>query len=111
MCGKASKKHLAVFLPVLVLLSCICFAEVTLTDSEAEEMLTEIQLAKKELESAKKDLETAETELSQVKSTWQEQKEYYEKRLNEAENKEEVLKTLNKASLILLLVVTVAAIL
>ena len=90
MCGRKLK----VFLLSLVLFSALPFsqslsysyAEVILTEEEAQQILEEIQEAKKELIEQK-------TELENVKNTCNEQKTYYETQLTEAEKKNSNLKT------------------
>ena len=86
-------------------LSFSCFAEVKLTDEEAETILNEISGSKKELEDVKnelsqsqKDLIEQKTELEDVKSTYNEQKTSYEMQLNEAEKQNEMLKTVSVAT-------------
>ena len=97
LCGTRSK-HSLVLLGLFCLLLCspLCYysyAEVTLTDEEAEKILNEIQESKKDLETLQSQLETAETQLEDVKNTYNEQKESYEKQLTEAEKKNRGLKT------------------
>ena len=65
-------------------LSFSCFAEVKLTDEEAETILNEISESKKELED--------------VKNTYNEQKTSYEMQLNEAEKQNKMLKTVSVAT-------------
>ena len=95
MCGK----RLKIFLlsSVLVFLSCfspycsLSYAEVKLTDEEANQLMSEIQESKKELNQVKTELTEAKKELNDVKNTSSEQKIYYEEQLAEAEEKEKVL--------------------
>ena len=87
MCGK----RLKVFLLLLVLsllslpvrFSSYSYADVILTDSEAEELMSEIQESKKDLTELKNQLNEAEIQLNDVKSTYEEQKKYYETQLKE----------------------------
>lgn len=86
------KSKLFLVLSVLFSLLCfsplcsICYADVTLTYEETEQILNEIQLAKTESENVKKELED-------VKNTYNEQKTSYEDQLNVAEKKNQNLKT------------------
>ena len=104
MCGKRLKASLL----SLVLLSLSFFvpsysysyADVILTNEEAEELMNEIQLSKTELENvkselteSKKELNEQKTQLEDVKNTYTEQKRYYETLLDEAEEKNLALKT------------------
>lgn len=102
MCGKRLKVFLVSL--GLVLLSCapqshsFCYAEVRLTDEEANEILNEIQLSKQELnqvktelEKSKKESQELKTELSNVKSTYIEQKNSYEMQLEEAEKENQIM--------------------
>ena len=104
MCGKKLKVFLLSL--VLVSLSCavqsfsFCYAEVRLTDEEANQWMNEIQESKKELNQVKTELKESKresqelkTELEDVKNTYSEQKTYYEKQLEEAEKKNQTLKT------------------
>lgn len=90
MCGKRLRKFLV--LSVLFFLfffspSCFpCYAEVILTDKEAQEMLNEMQ-------KSKMDLSSLQTQLEDVKSTYNEQKASYEMQLTKANQKKENLKT------------------
>jgi 5-bromo-4-chloroindolyl phosphate hydrolysis protein len=59
---------------------CSCYAEVRLTDKEAELILTELTESRKELESVR-------AELEDVKKDCKEQRISYEKQLEEAEHK------------------------
>lgn len=94
MCQKRLKR----FLLSLVLCSLLPFvpsfsysyADVTLTDSEAQELMNEIQESQKDLtelkeklQTAETNLESAETQLSDVKSDCEEQKKSYETQLKE----------------------------
>ena len=97
MCGKRLKMFFA--LSGLFLLSCFsplspsCYAEVVLTDSEAEELMTEIQESRKELNELKSELSNVQSELTDVKNISTEQKKSYETQLTEAEKKNQNLKT------------------
>ena len=103
MCGKRLKVFL--LLSVLSLLSLpvrfslYSYADVTLTDREAQELMNEIQQSKKELQTvkdelseSKKDLTELETQLQDVKNTYSEQKTSYEMQLTEAKKKNQKLK-------------------
>ena len=104
MCGKRLRMSYRLSVLFLVLffspLSSFCYAEVKLTDKEAEQMLSEIQESKEELnqvntelEESKKESQELKTELEDVKNTYNEQKTSYETQLNEAEKKNDGLKT------------------
>ena len=69
------------------------YADVTLTDEEATQLMNEIQLSKKDLSDVKNQLETAETQLQDVMNTCKEQKISYEKQLSEVTEENENLKT------------------
>ena len=88
MCGQKLKRLSALSALFCLLsfspLSFSCFAEVKLTDEEAETILNEISESKKELED--------------VKSTYNEQKTSYEMQLNEAEKQNKMLKTVSVAT-------------
>ena len=102
-----------------------CFAEVKLTDEEAEQILTEIEESKKELQNAKEDLtqskeklenvqkesQEQKTELQDVKGTYEEQKKSYEEQLSEAEKKNKGLKTAVTATSSASVVLTIAVVL
>ena len=109
MCGAKSKQFSALLVLFCLLsfspLSFSCFAEVKLTDKEAETILNEISESKKELEDVKneliqsqKDLIEQKTELEDVKNTYNEQKTSYETQLNEAEKQNKTLKTVAVAT-------------
>ena len=88
MCG-AKLKRLSALSVLLCLLSFSplpfsCFAEVKLTEEEAETILNEISESKKELEN--------------VKNTYNEQMTSYEMQLNEAEKQNKTLKTIAVAT-------------
>ena len=75
------------------------YADVILTDEEAESLNEQIQLSKMELQNVKEELaeskkESAEqkAQLADVKNTSSEQKKSYETQLNEAEKKNQTLK-------------------
>lgn len=104
MCGKRLKMSvLSLSLLLLSLcspLSASLYAEVRLTDEEAQELLSEIEQSKTELQTVKKELKESKaesqelkTELEDVKNTYSEQKTYYEEQLSEAEQKNQTLKT------------------
>ena len=63
------------------------YADVVLTDREAEELMSEIQQSKKDLTELKNQLNEAETQLNDVKSTYEEQKKSYETQLKEEKKK------------------------
>ena len=69
----------------------LCSADVILTDSEAEELMSTIQESQKELTTVQTELSNVQTELKNVKSDYTEQKKYYEKQLDEAEKEKEIL--------------------
>ena len=101
MCG-AKLKRLSALSALFCLLSFSplsfsCFAEVKLTDEEAETILNEISESKKELED--------------VKNTYNEQKTSYEMQLNEAEKQNKMLKTVSVATGSSTVVLTIAVIL
>ena len=68
-------------------LSYSCYAEVVLTDKEAQELMSEIQESKKDLTELQEKLTSAETQLSDVKNTYEEQKKSYEMQLKEEKKK------------------------
>lgn len=84
-------KKLKRFLVLLLLLlpwSCVPFAsfsyaDVVLTETEAQELMNEIQESRKDLTELKSQLNEAETQLSDVKKDCEEQKKSYEKQLEE----------------------------
>ena len=88
MCGVKLKRLSALSVLFCLLsfspLSFSCFAEVKLTEEEAETILNEISESKKELEN--------------VKNTYNEQMTSYEMQLNEAEKQNQVLKTIAAAT-------------
>ena len=57
-----------------------CYADVVLTDKEAQELMSEIQ-------ESKKDLTELQTQLNDVKSDYEEQKKSYEEQLKEEKKK------------------------
>lgn len=63
------------------------YADVVLTDKEAQELMSEIQQSKKDLTELKNQLNEAETQLNDVKSTYEEQKKSYEMQLKEERKK------------------------
>ena len=63
------------------------YADVVLTDKEAQELMSEIQQSKKDLTELKNQLNEAETQLNDVKSTYEEQKKSYEMQLKEEKKK------------------------
>lgn len=121
MCGRKLKRFSALSVLFCLLsfspLSFSCFAEVKLTDEEAETIQNEISESKKELENVKneliqsqKELIEQKTELEDVKNTYNEQKTSYEMQLDEAEKKNQTLKIVavsTGSSSIALLIVTV----
>ena len=122
MCGKRLRMsyRLSVLFLVLFfsLLSSFCYAEVKLTDKEAEQMLSEIQESKEELnqvktelEESKKESQELKTELEDVKNTYNEQKASYEMQLNEAEKQNKMLKTVSVATGSSTIALTIAVIL
>ena len=88
MCGAKLKRLSALSVLFCLLsfspLSFSCFAEVKLTEEEAETILNEISESKKELED--------------VKNTYNEQMTSYEMQLNEAEKQKQTLKTIAVAT-------------
>ena len=88
MCGAKLKRLSALSVLFCLLsfspLSFSCFAEVKLTEEEAETILNEISESKKELEN--------------VKNTYNEQMTSYEMQLNEAEKQNQTLKTIAVAT-------------
>ena len=121
MCGRKLKRFSALSVLFCLLsfspLSFSCFAEVKLTDEEAETIQNEISESKKELENVKneliqsqKELIEQKTELEDVKNTYNEQKTSYEMQLDEAEKKNQTLKIVavsTGSSSVALLIVTV----
>ena len=95
MCGKRLKTFLLSSALVL-LLSCSRFcvplyAEVKLTDREAQQLMNEIQ-------ESRKDLETLEQQLTDVQNDCEEQKKYYEEQLKEVKKQEARYETLATVS-------------
>ena len=88
MCGAKLKRLSALSVLFCLLsfspLSFSCFAEVKLTEEEAETILNEISESKKELEN--------------VKNTYNEQMTSYEMQLNEAEKQNQTLKAVAVAT-------------
>ena len=121
MCGRKLKRFSALSVLFCLLsfspLSFSCFAEVKLTDEEAETILNEISESKKELENVKneliqsqKELIEQKTELEDVKNTYNEQKTSYETQLDEAEKENQTLKVVavsTGSTSIALLIVTI----
>ena len=121
MCGRKLKRCSALSVLFCLLsfspLSFSCFAEVKLTDEEAETIQNEISESKKELENVKneliqsqKELIEQKTELEDVKNTYNEQKTSYEMQLDEAEKKNQTLKIVavsTGSSSVALLIVTI----
>ena len=121
MCGQKLKRLSALSVLFCLLsfspLSFSCFAEVKLTEEEAETILNEISESKKELESVKneliqsqKELIEQKTELEDVKNTYNEQKTSYETQLDEAEKENQTLRVVavsTGSTSIALLIVTV----
>ena len=68
------------------------YADVTLTDKEAQELINEISESRKDLTELKNQLNEAETQLSDVKSDCEEQKKSYEERLKEEKKKSTEMK-------------------
>lgn len=94
LCGVKSKRFLLLLglYSLLFFAQCsYCYADVILTDSEATELLNEIELSKKDLQDVKTELESAKKELADVKSTYTEQKKSYEEQLEEAEKENQKL--------------------
>ena len=85
MCGKRLRKSslslVLFFLLFSLPLSFSCYADVTLTDAEANELMSLIQ-------ESKKDLTELQTQLEDVKNDYNEQKISYETQLKEAKKKE-----------------------
>ena len=103
MCGKRLKAFL--LLSGLSLLSSYApllsysYADVILTDKEAEELMSEIQLSRMELQNVKNELTESKSELSgqkaqleDVRNTCTEQKKSYETQLDEAQKENRRLK-------------------
>ena len=121
MCGRKLKRFSALSVLFCLLsfspLSFSCFAEVKLTDEEAETIQNEISESKKELENVKneliqsqKELIEQKTELEDVKNTYNEQKTSYEMQLDEAAKKNQTLKIVavsTGSSSVALLIVTI----
>ena len=121
MCGRKLKRFSALSVLFCLLsfspLSFSCFAEVKLTDEEAETIQNEISESKKELENVKNELIQSQkglieqkTELENVKNTYNEQKTSYEMQLDEAEKKNQTLKIVavsTGSSSVALLIVTI----
>lgn len=121
MCGRKLKRFSALSVLFCLLsfspLSFSCFAEVRLTDEEAETIQNEISESKKELENVKseliqsqKELIEQKTELEDVKNTYNEQKTSYEMQLDEAEKENQTLKVVavsTGSTSIALLIVTI----
>ena len=74
MCGKRLKVFLLSLVLFLPLLVSPCFADVSLTDEEAQEILTEIEESKKDLQNVKDELNQSKEEASKLKKESQEQK-------------------------------------
>ena len=94
MCQRKSRKFsLLLVLSLLLspaLSSSYSYADVILSDSEATELMNEIQKSKEELENVKSELSKSQKaseeqaiQLQDVKSTYEEQKKYYEMQLKE----------------------------
>lgn len=81
---KKSKKRLLLSVLFLLLLPVraisYSYADVVLTDKEAQELMSEIQ-------ESKKDLTELQTQLKDVKSDYEEQKKSYEEQLKEEKKK------------------------
>lgn len=84
MCGRRLKMFLLSLVLSSVVLLQPCFSDVTLTEQEVREMLSEIEQSKKELTLSKEELTQSKTELNKVLNTYQEQKKSYEMQLKEA---------------------------
>ncbi len=88
---KKSKKLLLLLVLSLPLLpvhfSSYSYADVVLTDKEAQELMSEIQESKKDLMELQNQLNKAETQLSDVRNTYEEQKKSYEQQLKEEKKK------------------------
>lgn len=87
MCGKKLKRFLLLLvlsLPFSFVPSfSYSYADVVLTDKEAQELMSEIQESKKDLNNVKNQLSEAETQLNDVKNDCEEQKKSYETQLKE----------------------------
>lgn len=106
---------------VLLSLCSMCYSDVILTDTEAEELLTEITLSKQELTDAQTELSQSkrqsemlemelterQKELNEVREISTEQKKYYEEQLSEAERKNDMLSVVIVTVTIALLAVIV----
>ena len=110
------------FLTLLRFLLCLfflsqssyAFSEVTLTDEEAAELMSEIQESKKDLMKAKEQVENLQNQLNQQEAIWTEQSQSYKEQLTEAEKKKNQYKTATIAtsgSTVVLLVVLIALLL
>jgi len=90
LCGKRLRRRSLLSVLFLLWLSVHCvsysYADVTLTDEEAQQLMSEIQ-------ESRKDLTELQTQLADVKNDYEEQKTYYEEQLNEAKKKNSSLKT------------------
>ena len=112
MCSQKLRITFLLLVLSLLFLSCppysSCYAEVVLTDAEAQEMMDEISMSKVELTELQK-------ELKESKNTSIEQKKYYETQLTEARKEKEKYKTCSTigatSSIILTIVCIVAFIL
>lgn len=91
MCHRKSRKRLLAWVLSSLLLPALftsySFADVILTDKEAQELMSEIQESRKDLTELKNQLNEAETQLQDVKSTYEEQKKSYEMQLKEERKK------------------------
>ena len=101
LCGIKSKKSLLLLAlySLLFFAQCsYCYADVILTDSEATELLSEIELSKKELQDvrtelsqSKEELQQSKNQLEDVRNTYNEQRKSYETLLDEAEKEKQTL--------------------
>ena len=91
MCGKKLKRFLlssGLFLLLsLAPSTSYSYADVVLTDMEAQELMNEIQQSRKDLTELQENLASAEAQLNAVKSTYEEQKKSYEELLKEEKKK------------------------
>lgn len=108
LCGK-KLKIFSVLLVQFFLLFCSpfcfsCYAEVVLTEEEAQQIQNELSQSKKDLQKAKeeiailkenvqKEAQEQKNELLTVKDTYKEQTVSYEEQLKEAEKKNDTLET------------------
>ena len=112
MCGKRLRTFLLLLVLYFPLLLSPCFADVVLTDEEAQTILTEIEESKKDSQNVKNELEQSKNEatelqkesselknqLTELQNTSNEQKESYEKQLKEVKKEKTIAWTLTGVS-------------